>query len=327
MKTGKALIYSSYGKPLEVLGLEAQSLRDPGPGEVLLKVLAAPVHPSDFGMILGKYGRLKALPAVAGREGVAEIVAVGADVDDFSPGDRVTVPDDMGSWQEMGLSSAKGLFRVPSDIPVEMAAMATINPPTAWRILRDAGLNDGDWVIQNAANSAVGLHVIEMARHLGLKTVNVVRREELIQPLLDRGADHVVLEESGYDRNIKDLTGGQPVMLALNSIGGESAIRLVNALSPGGSHVTIGAMQFEAVRFPTRALIFNNVTLRGFWMDQWFRNQSETRVQIMFDKIFDLMRKGQVTATVSDSFRLEDYKEAVEAAGNPRLGKVMFRMD
>jgi len=327
MKSGKALIYRSFGKPSEVLGLEEQTPRDPGPGEVLLKVLAAPVHPSDFGMILGKYGRLKTLPAVAGREGVAEILEVGPEVQDYSPGDRVTVPDELGSWLEMGTVKAKGLFRVPSDIPVEMAAMATINPPTAWRILRDAGLNDGDWVIQNAANSAVGLHVIEMARHLGLKTLNVVRREELVQPLLDRGADHVVLEDSGYEKKIKELTGGQPVMLALNSIGGESAIRLVNALSPGGSHVTIGAMQFEAVRFPTRALIFNNVTLRGFWMDQWFSRQSETRIQIMFDKIFDLMRKGQVTASVSDSFRLDDYKEAIETAGQPRLGKVMFRMD
>ncbi|HSH08796.1 MAG TPA: 2-enoyl thioester reductase domain-containing protein, partial [Oceanipulchritudo sp.] len=262
MKLSKALVYKEFGKPVDVIQLDERTVADPGPGEVLLRILASPVHPSDFGMILGKYGRLKTLPAIAGREGLAEIAALGQDVTDFQVGDRVMVPDEMGAWQTCGTVPAKGLFRVPADIPVEMAAMVSVNPPTAWRLLRDSGLTEGDWVVQNAANSAVGLHVIEMAQHLGLKTLNVVRRAELLEPLLKHGADHVVLEDSGYEKQVREITGGQPVMLALNSVGGESAIRLVNALSTGGTHVTFGAMQFEAVRFPTRALIFEGITMK-----------------------------------------------------------------
>ncbi|MEX0332509.1 MAG: 2-enoyl thioester reductase domain-containing protein [Puniceicoccaceae bacterium] len=327
MNESKALIYKEYGLPSTVIDVETRPVPDPGPGEVLLQVLAAPVHPSDFGMILGKYGQLKELPAIAGREGVAVVKAAGEGVTEFQPGDRVVVPKEMGSWQTCGIVPAEGLFRVPADIPVEMAAMVMVNPPTAWRLLRDSGLASGDWVIQNAANSAVGLHVIEMAHHLGLKTINVVRREELVEPLLKLGADHVVLEDSGYEKRIKELTGGQPVKLALNSVGGESAIHLVNALSPGGIHITFGAMQFEAVRFPTRALIFNDVHMKGFWMDKWFRSHSQPRIQIMYDKIFDLMRKGIVSPSVDSTYPIEDFKQAFERAGQPRLGKVLFTFE
>ncbi len=325
MESAKALVYASHGKPEEVLRLEERPVGDPGPGEVKLRVLAAPLHPSDFGMILGNYGRLASLPAVAGREGVAEIVACGEGVTDYRPGDRVSVPSGVGSWQTAVVVPAKGLFRMPPDIPLEMAAMATINPPTAWRLLRDFGLSSGDWLIQNAANSAVGLHVIEMARHLGMKTVNVVRRPELVQPLKERGADVVVLEDSGYEKDPAALTGGQPIRLALNSVGGESAMRLIRALAQDGIHVTFGAMQFDPVRFPTRALIFGGVVLKGFWMDRWFRTQSPPRIQIMFDKIFDLMRKGIVVPCISETYPIEDYASAIAAAGKPRLGKVLFR--
>lgn len=300
---------------------------DPGPGEVSLRCLAAPLHPSDIGILLGKYGQLPTLPAVGGREGVAVVEAVGTGVTQLRVGQRVTIPRGMGSWQTYGLAPAAALFPIPDDIPVEMAAMATVNPPTAWRLLRDANLGAGDWVIQNAANSAVGLHVIEMARHLGLRTLNVVRREELVAPLLERGADCVVLETSGYEKQVEALTEGQPVRLALNSIGGESAMRLLRVLAPGGQHVTFGAMQFEKVRFPTRELIFSDITLRGFWMDQWMRNNSHARIQVMFDKIFDLMRKGQVVASVEAQYALADWREALAAAARPRLGKVLFRMD
>ena len=252
MQTAQALKFKSFGDPLEVIELEEIKVRDPGPGEVLLRVLASPIHPSDFGIILGKYGRLPDLPAVGGREGVGEVVEMGTGVQDLSPGDRVAVPKDVGTWQTLVTVPAEGLFKMPESLPVDLAAMAMVNPPTAWRLLRDSGIANSDWVIQNAANSAVGLSVIEMSRHLGLKTINVVRREELIEPLKKLGADVVVLEDSGYEKKVADLTGGEPVRLALNSVGGESAIRLVRSLSEGGVHVTFGAMQFETVRFPTR---------------------------------------------------------------------------
>jgi trans-2-enoyl-CoA reductase len=327
MKTVKALTFSEFGRPLEVLRLEERELPDPAADEVRIRILAAPVHPSDFGILLGKYGNLPELPAVGGREGVGEVEEVGSAVTDLAVGDHVSIPKGVGSWQEAANVKAAECFSIPKEIPVNMAAMVMVNPPTAWRLLRDANLSPGDWLVQNAANSAVGLHVIEMARHMDLKTLNVVRREELIGPLKEHGGDVVVLEDSGYEKQIGELTGGGAVRLALNSVGGESAIRLVKALSPGGLHITFGAMTFEPVRIPTRQLIFEGLVMKGFWMDQWFRENSRARIQIMFDKIFDLMKKGVIRPPVDSVYSLDDYKSALKAAGSPRLGKVLFRSD
>ncbi len=326
MDTTIAVRYHKHGAPGDVLKVERLPLEPPGPAQVVLKLLYAPIHPSDFGVILGKYGSLPELPATGGREGVGEVVAVGDDVDTLKPGDRVCWPESAGSWQSGCVAEAEGLCTVPNDIPAELAAMASINPATAWRILRDGHLDTGDWVIQNAANSAVGLFVIQLARYLNVRTINVVRRPELIEPLKEFGADAIVTEEEeDYPKRIDALTNNRRPKLALNSIGGPSVNRLIRSLAPGGTVVTIGAMDFTPIRFPTRNLIFDDVTLRGFWLDRWLRNQSRQRVQIMFDKLFSVMLEGGLKAPVEATYPLESFQEALAHNARPRLGKVLFR--
>ena len=324
MLESRAVIYESHGLPSEVLRLATRQRENPRQGEVALKLLAAPINPSDLGQILGKYGKLPPLPAVAGREGVGEVMAVGPGVEGFAIGSRVRFPEMAGTWQSHAIVPANELWAVPADVPIEFAAMAWVNPPTAWRILRDAHLDTGDWVLQNAANSTVGLCVIQMAKHLGLKTLNVVRRPELEAPLREMGADVVVVEDSGYEKDVKALTGGGRVPLALNSVGGDSANRLLRALSPGGEMVTFGAMTFEKIRFPTRQLIFDDIKLTGFWLDRWYRGQPRGRVQVMFDNLFALVRQGVIKAPVARKYPLAEFAAALEAAQQPRLGKVLL---
>lgn len=324
MDTSLALTYHQHGNPTDVLRLEERPLPPVGPQEVKLKLLKAVINPSDFGMILGNYGKLAQLPAVAGREGVAEIIEVGADVNHLRVGDRVRFPEDAGVWQTAAVVPAKRLWKAPTDVDADLAAMAWVNPPTAWRILRDAHLQEGSWIIQNAANSAVGIFTIQMARYLGLRTLNVVRRPELVEPLKAFGADVVVTEDSGYEKRIPELTNKGDVTLALNSVGGESAIRLIKSLSRGGIHITFGAMAFEDVRWPTRFLIFNDVTLKGFWLDRWYKDNSPERIQVMFDNLFNLMRTGVIHAPVAATYKLADFAQALAASQQPRLGKVLF---
>ena len=318
------LVYNELGSPSEVLQLIESEIPDPAPDQVLIELVAATINPSDYGMIQGSYGSLRNLPAVAGREGVGKIIALGTAVTDYQLGDHVVIPPELGCWQTRLLAPAPNLRIIPKDIPVEMAAMLTVNPPTAWRILRDAYLPPNAWVIQNAANSAVGIFVIQMAKHLGLKTLNVVRRPELINPLKALGADCVVTEDSGFEKQIKELTNGGNCLLALNSIGGESASRLIKSLNNGGTMVTFGAMSFEATRFPTRYLIFNDIKLTGFWMDRWYRENPWARQQIMFENLYGLIRDQTITAPVAQRFPLAQFKEALVANSSPKMGKVLL---
>jgi len=326
MSIAHAVRYHQYGKPLDVLRFEEIEVPEPGPDQVQVRLLASSINPSDFGMIGGSYGRLAELPATAGREGVGEIVSVGPGVDATWIKRRVRFPES-NAWQSLANCKSDDVWFIPDDVPVDLAAMSHINPPTAWRLLRDAYLQRGDWVIQNAGNSAVGMFVVQMAKHLGLNTISIVRRESVIEPLKALGAYHVFLDNDDYVKKIDEITEGKRPQLALNMVGGESAIRLVKSLATSGRMVTFGGASFEPIRFPTRFFIFNDIVMKGFWMDRWYRTNSRERVNIMMSKIYSMMRDGTIKAPVEARFPLSQFKEAIEHAMQPRCGKVLFVPD
>ncbi len=320
-----AIRHHDFGDPLEVLKAENLPKPEPGPGEVRVKLQAATINPSDYGMISGSYGRLRELPAIAGREGVGQVDALGQGVTSVGVGARVRFPEE-GVWQEYTCVPAEDLFLVDSTVPVEQAAISFINPPTAYCLLtKMVDLEAGDWIVQNAGNSAVGMSVIQKAKAKGLKTISQVRREELVEPLRAMGADHVVLEGSGWPKQVKELTGGAPVRLALNSIGGESAIDQIKALGEGATQVTFGGMVGDKVRFPTRFLIFNDIRLVGFWWDKFCKTQGAGAVRAVMDEVYGMMRDGGLKLPIEASYPLAEIKEAVQCDKSPKLGKVLLK--
>ncbi len=325
MTLQKAISHHEFGKPLEVLALEDVAVPEPAPGEVRVRLLAATINPSDYGMIGGSYGRLRELPAVAGREGVGVIESLGRGVSSVGVGARVRFPEE-GTWQETACIPVADLLMVPGDVPVDQAAFSFINPPTAYCLLKKiVDLAPGSWVVQNAGNSAVGLSVIQMAKAMGLKTISQVRREELIEPLKALGADHVVVEGSAWPKQVKELTGGEPIRLALNSIGGASASDQIKVLGEGGTQVTFGGMVGDPVRFPTRFLIFNDVRLVGFWWDKWSQKAGKAGLNEVMSAVYNMMRDGTLRLPVEATYSFAQYKEAFTHDKQPRLGKVLLK--
>ena len=326
MGTQKAIRHHTFGKPEEVLVLESIPQCEPKAGEVRVRLLAAAINPSDRGMVGGSYGKLRELPAIAGREGVGVIDLLGAEVYGLSVGMHVRFPEKDGAWCEYACMSAAEVFTVPRDVPEEQAAISFINPPTAYCLLKHiVDLEPGSWVVQNAGNSAVGLSVIQMAKAFGLKTISQVRRESLVAPLKAMGADHVVVEGSGWSKQVNELTGGAPIRLALNSVGGESAVDQIKALGEGGTQVTFGGMVGDLVRFPTRFLIFNDVRLVGFWWDQWCERKGSAAVRAVMDAVYTMMRDGSLHLPIEKAYSLSDFQAAIEHDAQPRLGKVLLR--
>jgi NADPH:quinone reductase-like Zn-dependent oxidoreductase len=321
-----AIRHHNFGEPLEVLQLEQIPRPDPEPGEVRVQLEAATINPSDSGMIGGSYGRLRELPAVAGREGVGVVEKLGAGVSGVALGTRVRFPGEEGAWQEFACAAASDLLVVPEAVPIEQAAISFINPPTAYCLLqKTVALAAGDWLVQNAGNSALGLCVIQMAKAFGYKSISQVRRPELVEPLKAMGADRVVLEGSGWAKNISEMTGGAPVKLALNSIGGRSAIDQIKALGAGGTQVTFGGMVSDKVRFPTRFLIFNNVRLVGFWWDQYARREGSEGVRRVMDQVYAMMADGRLNLPIEGVYPFLQYKAAIEHDRQPRLGKILLK--
>lgn len=321
----KAICHHEFGQPLDVLRLENVQQAEPQIGEVRVRLLAATINPSDYGMIGGSYGLLRELPAVAGREGVGVVEAIGRGVTSVGVGARVRFPE-AGAWQETACMAAADVLLVPADVSIEQAAFSFINPPTAYCLLQKiVDLAPGSWVLQNAGNSAVGLAVIQIARVLGFKTISQVRREELIAPLKALGADHVVIEGSGWSKQVNELAGGEPIQLALNSIGGASASDQIKALGEGSTQVTFGAMVGDLVRFPARFLIFNDVRLVGFWWDQWSQKAGAQGLNQVMSAVYAMMRDGTLKLPVEATYSFAEYEAAIKHDQQPRFGKVLLK--
>lgn len=322
-----AAIYRRHGDPLEVLKRESLAVRKPGPDEVMVEVRFAPINPADLNTIEGKYPIQPPLPAVGGIEGVGVVTATGTNVRDLEPGAAVLLPQASGTWRERLVLPAQAVLLLGEGMPLEQAAMLRVNPMTAWRMLHDfVRLERGSWVVQNAANSAVGRAVIQLAASLEIRTVNVVRRPELVTELEREGADIVLCDGDDLGARIAAATADEPILLGLNAVGGSSAIRLANALAPGGTVVTYGAMAREPIRIPNGLLIFKDIRWRGFWVSRWYEQAAPDEKKAVLLQLASLLRDGVIRAPVEKIYSLSEIREAIAHAQRPRReGKILFR--
>lgn len=288
-------------------------------------MVAAPVNPADINIVEGQYGELPDLPAVIGNEGAGRVVALGPDVSGFAEGDLVALLR-RGTWAHRVTLPASDVFKLPRDLDPLQASMMAVNPPTALLMLQGfAALNEGDWVVQNAANSAVGQSVIQIAKARGLRTLNVVRREELIGALEALGADVVVTESIDLRKATKSLCGGNLARLGLNAVGGASALNIANALEPGSTLVTYGGMARQPLKIPNGLLIFKDLRFAGFWLSRWKASSDKEARERVFQQLAEWARTGALTLPVQSTHPLENIQEALAEAAQPsRRGKVLI---
>jgi len=326
MKTINAAVYETHGNPADVLHVESRPWPTPAPGEVIVKMNAAPINPADLNQIEGKYPVRADLPATPGFEGAGIVVDVGTDVKGLTSGALVILPHNVGTWRDAVAVKADELVVVPADIKPVHAAMLKINPMTAWRLLHDyVELARGDWLIQNAANSAAGCAVIQIAHELGYKTVNVVRRSELVDELRAEGGNIVLVDSENLRREVEDAIGGPPIRLGLNAVGGESALRLANCLAPGSTLVTYGAMSLQPLKIPNGLLIFKDLRFRGIRINKWYDNATPAQRMEAFQHLFEMAKRGLLQTKVEQAYPLSEAKTAVaRAARGQRSGKIIF---
>jgi mitochondrial enoyl-[acyl-carrier protein] reductase / trans-2-enoyl-CoA reductase len=322
----KAVVYERHGNPSEVLGVESQPWPKPGADEAVVQMRAAPINPADINAIEGKYPVRPELPATPGFEGAGVVLDLGGDVTGMTVGALVILPHNLGTWREAVAVKASELVAVPPEIEPVQAAMLKINPMTAWRLLHDyVDLKNGDWLIQNAANSAAGRAVIQIAHDLGYKTINVVRREELIDELRGEGGDVVLVDGENLRDQVKNATSGAPILLGLNAVGGESALRLANTLAPGSTMVTFGAMGLQPLKIPNGLLIFKDLRFRGIWINKWYDNATMAERMDAFRPLFEMAKRGLLKTKVEKAYPLSEARAAVtHAAQGKRSGKIIF---
>lgn len=321
--TVKSLSYNEYGEPINVLHITKATMNKPNENQVAVKWLLAPVNPADINTIQGKYPSKPSLPAIPGNEGVGEIVEIGSQVTNLCVGDRV-VPNgsNLGTWRTHAIYKPEDLLKISKEVGLVEASMINVNPCTAYRMLKDfVCLKPGDTVIQNGGNSAVGLMVIQLCKIWNYRSVNVIRErpnlQELKNQLMVMGADEVLTEsEIRKTQLFKSKTLPEP-KLALNCISGKSATEIMRHLVKGGFMVTYGGMSREPVTVPPSALIFKNITLKGFWMTAWTKANMESKERLnMFDELTTFMKDKKLRAPPHKLVPFCQYQEAIENALN-----------
>jgi NADPH:quinone reductase-like Zn-dependent oxidoreductase len=310
----KAVQISRHGLPLEVVELiDVDEPPSPGPSEVLIEMLYSPINPFDLRIMRGIVPS-PPLPAVIGSEGVGRVLTAGSSVSHVKAGDLVHLPNGVFGWRERVVVPAQPLFALPSEADPQQLAMLRVNPPTAALLLSEyESLKPGDWLIQNAANSGVGRSVIAFAKARGFKTVNVVRRAELIDDVKSVGGDVVLLEGEGLAARVKDATAGAQIRLGLEGVGGPSMAALSGAIAPGGTLAVYSAMSEQPGIANQLDVIFRDISIRGFWL-AYPRMHSGGQFAAALREASQLIASRSLIIPVSAVFPLTDVKEAIAAA-------------
>lgn len=294
----------------------------PGPGEVTVDMLVLTINPADILMLEGRYGVRPPAPFIPGSEGVGRISAVGADVA-LKVGD-IVMPMPGNAWIEQITLPARQVVALPATVDLDQAAMLKANPATALVMLKDiVSMQAGDWVILNAANSAVGQNVVKVGQALGLRIACVVRRADAAQGLRDLGAEVVLVDDgTGAPPALPD---GEKASLALDAIGGVATERLASAVADGGTVVNYGLLSGESPRLSAHDLVFRGLTLRGFWLASWFGKAGAARIGQVYSQLVTWLGEGRIGAKVDARYPIAEAAEAVShAAREGREGKVLL---
>src|SRR3979490_663724 len=301
----QAIQIEAFGNPAEVMKVvDIPDVGAPSEGEVVIALEASPINMSDLLMISGRYGYRPKLPSVMGTEGVGRVIAVGGGVKHLKAGDRTLVPYPAPAWAERIKVDASRLRPLPGG-DIHQLAMLGINPPTAYLLLTDfVILQPESWVIQNSANSAVGRALIPIAKSLGLKTVNVVRRDDVVAEVKAIGGDVVLVDGPDLAKRVAAETGKAPIALAVDGVGDTSTMNLLGCLAEKGVLVFYSSVSGKPFVGPAPYLIFRDISIRGFWLANWFRDAKPDEITEMYDRLAPLVASGATSPPIAGTHRV-----------------------
>lgn len=324
----KAVIHDTFGEPADVLKTSDIAKPAPEAGEVLIKMTLSPIHNHDLWTIRGNYGYKPELPgAIGGSEALGTVESVGDGVDSAMIGKRVTIAGIHGSWAEYFVAPASGVLPLPDAINDTAGAQLIAMPFSAISLLETLKAKKGDWIIQTAANGAVGKIMAVLAKARGINLLNLVRRDDAVTELEALGMDNVLSTSTdGWQEKASALIGTSGAVSAIDSVGGDISADLVDLLGLDGELVVFGTATGAPMPLSSGALIMKHITVKGFWGSRVSGDMNPEERKRLITELVTLAATGQLKLEDGGAFALEDATSAMKAALTPgRAGKVMLR--
>lgn len=315
--------------------IETVPVPEPGQGQVLVQLRLRPVDPADVFTLMGVYPGApptKTWPITPGLDGMGVVTKLGDGATEFKEGQRVAIAglpleDGNGSWAEYAVYKESDLVAVPDSVSDEAASQFWVNPVTVYGMLHSLQVPQGGTVVFAAAGSALCRMGIHLAKHMGLKSIGTVRREEQRQEILDHGADYCFSETGeALSAKIKEATGGQGADGALDSVGGEMTGALVGGLKQGKKVLIYGMMSGMAATIPIVPLLFGDVSVHGFWLTHYTKRMTPQQKRETVHTVMDLIEQGIIKPGhfVGKRYPLEQVEEAVEVSNSVGRGEKVF---
>lgn len=319
-----ALTLKAHGPPDQALELQPQARPEPGPGELLVRVLASPIDPVDLLVVAGHYPVLPPLGSVPGLEGVGRVEALGEGVDPSWMDSLTLLPMRASAWATWAIIPQSRSLRLPADLDPIQACMLRLNPPSALDLI--AELAPGSWLIQSPGAGAVGQCIIQLAKTRGLHTINLIRRESRRERLMGLGAEAVFHQDTkGLRKQVRALIDGAPLSRAIDGSGGPLADRMASCLDPGGEVLCYGAASRQPAQLSVRNSVFNGISLRGYWLYRENAQNPHAENARLLD-LAEEMRGGTLKLEVAQVYALSQWQQAFALARNgERCGRVILR--
>jgi NADPH:quinone reductase-like Zn-dependent oxidoreductase len=323
----RALVQPRFGDPAEVLSVQEVPAPEPGPGQALVRVLLSPIHNHDLWTARGSYGFKPEMPARAGTEAVGVVAALGEGVEGLEIGQRVATGGSFGAWAELVVTPAAGLVPVPEGMSDEAAAQLVSMPFSAIALLDFLEVSEGDWIVQNAANGAVGRLVAQLAAARGVHVLGLVRRADGVTELAEQGIERVVAtDDDAWRDRVREIVGDAPIVAGVDSVGGTSAGDVVSLLAEDGVLVVFGAMASPTMEIGSGDVIFKQVVIKGFWGSKVFAAMSREKRAALMGELVAGLGSGALTLPVEKVYALEEIAHAARANAEPgRRGKILLR--
>jgi len=318
--------FRKFGHPPDMLEAIDSPTPQPAAGQVRVRLLLAPIHNHELWTVRGNYGVRPPLPATGGSEACGIVDALGDGVEGIVLGQRVAVAGILGTWAEYFLAPAKALVPLPDRIDDATAAQLLSMPVSALMLLESLALQPGQWIIQNAANGAVGKTLAMIARQRGVAVINLVRNKKAGAQLSELGLPHVIATDApDWKKTLRAPPDGAPIVAGIDSIGGSASGDLLGLLGDGGILVSFGSMSGEPMQVSSGDLIFKQATIRGFWASRVTEVNGKSRVDLVRE-IISLALQGALPLPVEAIYPLADIKAAATAAlAGGRRGKILLR--
>jgi NADPH:quinone reductase-like Zn-dependent oxidoreductase len=319
----KCIKFYDFGSPLDVLKVENKSIEPPNDNEVLVRMLARPINPSDLIPIRGSYSHRISLPNIPGYEGVGIVEDVGASVSQSLIGKRVLPLRGEGTWQEYVKTAVELAVSIPNYIDDFTASQMYINPITAWVVCTEVlKLRPNDVLLVNACGSSIGHIFAQLSKVLGFRLIAVTRNNNYTEKLLELGASYVInTAENQLHKTVMELTNGNGANAAVDSVGGSSGNDLAFCVRPNGNFLTIGLLSGIQVNW---ADIVNKAKVNAdiFHLRNWNKNVSTDKWQETFNNLITLINDNQLRLMRMDShYDLLKVKEAVSVIESSKKGK------